>query len=180
MANSAPCQPKPCMAMPASGTTRNCPAEDPAVPNPVARPRISGGNIRVRLAMMVGMPAAETAMPMMKPAKKVKGSTESDSAMPNMPMQYSTAPPITTRRPPKRSASWPMKGWLMPLISTCSPMAKAKSRAAQPFSAVMGARNRPKDWRRPMASMAPQTAQVMTRAMGSARERAGFVEGIAP
>ena len=75
------------MAKPASGTTRNCPAEDPAVPSPVARPRISGGNMRVRLAIIVGIPAAETAMPMMKPAKKVKGTTDSESAMPNMPMQ---------------------------------------------------------------------------------------------
>ena len=30
--------PKPWMARPASGTTRNCPAEDPAVPSPTARP----------------------------------------------------------------------------------------------------------------------------------------------
>ena len=66
-----------------------------------------------------------------------------------------------------------LKGWLMPLISTCRPIAKAKSRAAQPCSAVIGARNRPKLWRNPMASMAPQTAQPITSAIGRAREREG-------
>ena len=46
-----------------------------------------------------------------------------------------------------------------------------KSRAAQPFSAVMGARNSPKDWRNPMASMAPPMAQAITSAIGKARGR---------
>jgi hypothetical protein len=44
----------------------------------------------------------------------------------------------------------------------------------------MGARNRPKDWRSPMASMAPAIAQAITRAMGSAKEREGFAEDIDP
>ena len=72
MAIIAHCQPKPEMPSPASGTTRNCPAEVPAVPSPTARPRWLSGSMRVREAMMVGIPAAETATPSTTPAKKVK------------------------------------------------------------------------------------------------------------
>jgi hypothetical protein len=36
---SVTCQPKPARPNPTSGTTRNCPKEDPAVPSPAARPR---------------------------------------------------------------------------------------------------------------------------------------------
>ena len=55
------------------------------MPNPTARPRDSGGSMRVSVALIVGIPAAETAMPITTPAKKVKTMMFCDSAMPTMP-----------------------------------------------------------------------------------------------
>jgi hypothetical protein len=69
----------------AKGTTRNWPKDEPAVPSPTARPRIASGSMRVRLAEMIGMPAAETAAPITMPAKKVKSVSPVLSAMPMMP-----------------------------------------------------------------------------------------------
>ena len=77
-------QPRPAMPKPAIGTTRNCPKEDPAVPSPTARPRLSSGSSLVREAMITGIPAAETAMPRTTPPKKVKAAMLSDIAMPAM------------------------------------------------------------------------------------------------
>jgi hypothetical protein len=84
--SSAVYQPKPAMPNCTSGTTRNWPKEEPAVPRPVARPRCASGSSRVRLAMITGMPAAETAKPITIPAKKVKVGSPSDSAMPVTPI----------------------------------------------------------------------------------------------
>jgi hypothetical protein len=159
MASIAHCQPAPAMPSATTGTTRNCPKEDPAVPSPTARPRMVSGSSRVRLAMMTGMPAAETAQPMTTPAKKVNSPSPSDSAMPTSATTCSAAPIMMTRRPPMRSATWPQIGWVMPLTSTCRAMAKAKPLALQACAVVIGARNRPRLWRSPIASAAVMTAQ---------------------
>ncbi len=85
MANSAPCQPNRPIAAPDSGTTRNWPKDEPAVPAPTARLRSDSGNWRVSEAMITGIPAADTAIPITSPAKKVNSGSPSASAMPRMP-----------------------------------------------------------------------------------------------
>ena len=163
MISIATCQPAPEMPKATSGTTRNCPKEDPAVPSPVARPRRLSGSSRVRLAITTGIPAAETAQPMTMPAKKVNQNRLSDSAMPISATTCSAAPIMMTLRPPIRSAIWPQSGWVSPFTSTCRAMAKAKPLALQPCAWVIGARNSPRLWRRPMARAAVTTPQASSR-----------------
>jgi hypothetical protein len=85
ISHSVHSQPMPAMPKPATGTTRNCPKDEPAVPRPTARPRWFSGSSRVREAMITGIPAAETATPITRPAKKVNSGSPSDIAMPTMP-----------------------------------------------------------------------------------------------
>ena len=79
---------------------------------------------------------------------------------------------MITRRAPKRSAICPQTGWVKPLISTCRAMAKAKPEADQACAAVIGARNRPKLCRRPMASAAQITPQAISTPTAVAGPRA--------
>ena len=69
--SSAAYQPKPEMPKLHQRHRQELAEGGPAVPSPVARPRCDSGSSRVRLAMITGMPAAETAKPMTMPAKKV-------------------------------------------------------------------------------------------------------------
>jgi hypothetical protein len=89
--------------------------------------------------------------------------------MPTSPSAYSTAPPMSTRKPPKRSASMPAKMPNMPHDRFCTAMAKAKVSRVQPCSWVMGCSHRPKPWRMPMDKVtmaAPQASTCRAESLG--------------
>src|SRR5215831_16228778 len=58
----------------------------------------------------------------------------------------------------------PKKGWEIPQIRFCSAIANAKVSRLQPWSRVIGCRNRPKPCRVPMASVRMVPPQISTTA----------------
>src|SRR5690606_25694510 len=67
------------------------------------------------------------------------------------------------RAAPKRSAIAPATGWLSPHIRFCTARAKANTPRPQPRSLLIGSRNSPKPWRRPMASVTTRLPRISTR-----------------
>jgi hypothetical protein len=104
------------------------------------------------------------ARPMNSPVASANCEPVADTAMRMRPMVYSTAPLASTRPAPLRSAIMPKKGCDTPQIRFCSAIANAKVSRVQPWSSVIGCRNRPKPCRVPIARVRMVPPQIRTTA----------------
>src|SRR5882762_7902421 len=99
-------------------------------------------------------------IPTKMPIASVSPSAVLEFAMNTRPSAYSRPPAKSTRLAPKRSASIPVNGCVMPHSKFCTATAKPNTSRPQPLSMLIGCRNSPKLWRTPGASV------IMTLALG--------------
>ena len=99
-------------------------------------------------------------MPTKMPIASVSPSAVLEFAMNTRPSAYSSPPAKSTRLAPKRSASIPVNGCVMPHSKFCIATAKPNTSRPQPLSMLIGCRNSPKLWRMPSASVRITLAQT--------------------
>src|SRR6266581_187823 len=98
--------------------------------------------------------------PTKMPIASVSPSAVLEFAMNTRPSAYRSPPAKSTRRAPKRSASIPVNGCVMPHNRFCSATAKPNTSRPHPLSMLIGCRNRPKLWRMPSARVRITLAQT--------------------
>ena len=118
------------ISQPSTGTIRNCPNEPAAAATPMAHERFRAQSAGPD-AVNHGVGGARLRRPDQAPPV-VGGKQErvGDSAMPARPRPHKTAPPISTRKAPNRSAAMPAKIPITPQDRFCS--AAQSERLARP------------------------------------------------
>ena len=132
-----------------SGAKRNCPSDPHAVASPIAEVRRSGGTSRAKAASTIVNDAPDRPRPISTPPVRYSEPGVVLVAINAVPAAWSTAPPASTWRTPKRSASPPAIGWPMPHSRFWIAIASAKTSRSHPRASESGSVKRPKDVRTP-------------------------------